>query len=108
MNATVLKELRAQHEELRALTDQCEELADALDAGRVEAAPVLARVAELREKLAAHNRFEERVLPPIEHDDHVTEHRVMHDGLDNPITRELRETLHRLRRHIAIEERFYE
>lgn len=108
MNASDLTELRAQHEELRTLIDHCEALADALDAGRVEPAPVLARVVELREKLAAHNQFEERVLPVVEIDDHVMEHRVMHDGLDNPITRELRETLYRLRRHMEIEERYYQ
>jgi hypothetical protein len=108
MNASDLKELRTQHDELRTLIDDCEELADALDAGRVEAAAVLARVAELRLKLAAHNRFEERVISIVELDEHVTEHRVMHDGLDNPITRELRETLYRLRRHMEIEERFYQ
>ena len=106
MNASELTQLRTQHEELRTLIDHCEELADALDAGRIEPAPVLARVAELRLKLAAHNQFEERVLPGIEHDDHVTEHRVMYEGLE--ITRELRETLHRLRRHIAIEERYFQ
>jgi hypothetical protein len=106
MNASDLTELRAQHEELRTLMDHCETLADALDAGRIEPFLVVAAVAELRTKLAAHNRFEERVLPGIEHDDHATEHRVLYEGLE--ITRELRETLHRLRRHIAIEERFFQ
>lgn len=106
MNASDVIALRAQHEELRTLMDRCEALADALDAGRIEPFLVLAAVAELRTKLAAHNRFEERVLPAIEHDDHATEHRVVYEGLE--ITRELRETLHRLRRHMATEERYFQ
>ena len=95
MNPSDLKELRTQHEELRTLIEQCEALADALDAGRIEPFLVLAGVAELRTKVAAHNRFEERVLPAIDHEEHATEHRMTYEGLE--ITRELRETLHRLR-----------
>jgi hypothetical protein len=106
MNASDLTELRAQHEELRTLIDHCEVLADALDAGRIEPFLVLAAVAELRSKLSAHNRFEERVLPAIDHDDHATEHRAVYEGLE--ITRELRETLQCLRRHIASEERWFQ
>jgi hypothetical protein len=106
MNPSDLKELRTQHEELRTLIDRCEALADALDAGRIEPFLVLAGVAELRIKLAEHNRFEERVLPEIDHDDHAEEHRVTYEGLE--ITRELREMLHRLRRHMASEERLFQ
>ena len=110
MNRSDITQLRAQHEALREMIDRCEELADALDAGRVEPVTVLERVAELRMKLAAHNEFEESVMPPVMQDefrvdDHIHEHRAMYEGLQNPITRELRATLDALRRHIAIEER---
>lgn len=110
MNDLDIKKLRVQHAELRALIERCEALADDLDAGAVEPARVLEQVAELRVKLAAHNEFEEGVLPPLlkeefRVDDHLHEHRAMYEGLDNPVTRELRATLQKLRRHIAIEER---
>lgn len=113
MNQAILAELRLQHEQLRVLIEHCERLADDLDAGLVEPAPVLAIVAELRTKLAEHNRFEEGVLPPLAQDellvdDHANEHRSMYASLDNPITRELRTTLDRLRRHMAIEERHFQ
>jgi hypothetical protein len=106
MNESEVTELRAQHDELRTLIDRCELLADALDAGRIEPFLVLAGVAELRVKLAAHNRFEESVLAAIDHEEHATEHREAYAGLE--ITRELRETLHRLRRHMANEERLFQ
>ncbi|HSD90932.1 MAG TPA: hemerythrin domain-containing protein [Kofleriaceae bacterium] len=117
----VLTELLEQHEEIRGIIDHCEQMADQLDAGQLEPQVLLSEVARLRVVFDVHNRFEERLLRPILRDidafgsvridkmveDHVGEHRAMREGLDNPITAELRSTLAKLRQHLATEERFF-
>jgi hemerythrin len=113
----VLTELLEQHEEIRGIIDHCEQMADDLDAGTLEPNVLLAEVARLRAVFDVHNRFEEKLLRPIDAfgsvrvdkmvEDHVGEHRAMREGLDNPITAELRSTLAKLRQHLATEERFF-
>jgi hypothetical protein len=108
----VVDALLAQHDRIRTLMAHCEQLADDLDAGKVEPSVVLAEVATLRLTLETHNRFEERQLRPILDDDaaiadHIDEHRSVSEHLGSPITRELRATLARLRHHLAVEERYF-
>jgi hypothetical protein len=117
----VLTELLHQHDQIRDLIDRCEKLADELDSGKGEPATLLSEVARLRVVFELHNKFEERLLRPILRDadafgevridrmvqDHVGEHRSMHEGLGSPITIELRRTLDNLRHHLATEERFF-
>jgi hypothetical protein len=113
--------LLAQHAELREIMDRCEVLADELDGGLVEPSVVFAAVAELRKTFEVHNHFEEEHLRPVLREtvafgdvridemvrDHVAEHRLMHDRLENAITDELRSTVDRLRRHLEAEERYF-
>ena len=116
-----ISELLEQHEQLRAMIDRCEQLADAVDAGT--AAPdVLARtLVRLRVAFDHHNKAEEHQLRPLLRDsgafaavridrmvsDHVEEHRVMRQRFENCPTTQLRETLARLRDHLASEERYF-
>lgn len=116
----VLGELVRQHAMLRAQMDECEALADRLDAGRGDVGALVRGVASLRAAFEAHNQFEEQVLRPIlrsldafgeariEHmfADHVDEHRALRGRLDGP-TAELRATLYELRAHLAGEERYF-
>lgn len=118
--AAALHELEAQHEVIRRLMDRCEQLADELDAGRLDADQLTREVVRLRLALDTHNRFEEQLLRPvlIEEDafadaridrmvdDHVAEHRAMRDQLNATETRILRETLQMLRAHLESEERY--
>jgi hypothetical protein len=60
--SAALAELSAQHARLRELIAQCDELADALDAGQIEPAQLLREVARLRVAFDTHNRFEEQLL----------------------------------------------
>lgn len=115
-----LDELVRQHEMLRASMDECEQLADRIDAGRGDISALVREVGSLREAFEAHNQFEERILRPILHGldafaeariehmcaDHVAEHRALRDRLDGP-TAELRATLYQLRAHLAAEERYF-
>jgi hypothetical protein len=116
----VLAELVRQHEMLRASMDQCEQLADRVDAGRGDIGALVREVARLRGAFEAHNHFEEQVLRPILRTldafgdvrieymfaDHVDEHRALRHRLDGP-TAELRVTLYQLRAHLAGEERYF-
>ena len=116
-----LTELLAQHAKLREIMNRCELLADELDAGHVEAAPVVNEVARLRIAFDAHNRFEEQYLRPVLREtdsfgdvrvdqmvaDHVEEHRLMRRALGSSVTAVLRLTIDRLRGHLATEERYF-
>jgi len=118
-----LRELAAQHAALRDQIARCEELADELDAGRIEAAQLLAAVSELRLAFDAHNRFEERLLRPILLDrgpgalralrvarmarDHTEEHRAMRRGLEPTTSSQLRDALDSLSAHLDAEERSF-
>jgi len=109
-----------QHSTLREMMDDCEHLADEVDAGRGKLLALVRSVAALRAAFEAHNHFEEQTLRPMLHDldafgdvriehmlaDHVDEHRVLRHRLDGP-TAELRATLYALRAHLAGEERDY-
>ena len=116
----LLVELTEQHAQLRAMMDQCEQLADDLDAGRVQPGELAVEVAKLRLAFEAHNAFEEHLLRPVlcELDafaevrieqmiaDHVGEHRAIGGKLDGP-TDELRAALYELRAHLVAEERYF-
>ena len=118
-----LAELADQHASLRDRMDRCEELADALDAGRIEPAQLLHEVAQLRTALDAHNQFEEELLQPVLLDadwlgavrvsrmveDHTREHRAMGHQLRSPppATSELRATIAGLRAHLDGEEHYF-
>ena len=116
----VLDELVRQHGMLRASMDECEELADRIDAGRGDISALVREVGALREAFEARSELVERSLRPllrgldafaearIEHmcADHVAEHRALRDRLDGP-TGELRATLYQLRAHLAAEERYF-
>ncbi len=111
-------ELRAQHDLLRGMMDQCEELADALDAGSQGFTQLTRQVARLRLAFEAHNKFEEQLLRPvlfgahaahvIEHlfEDHVQDHRAMRKQLATTETTGLREVIASMRRHLDAEERY--
>jgi iron-sulfur cluster repair protein YtfE (RIC family) len=118
-----LAELAEQHARLRERMDRCEELADGLDAGRIEPAQLLREVAQLRLALDAHNQFEEALLRPVLLDadwlgavrvsrmveDHTREHRAMGHQLASPATptSELRATIAGLRAHLDGEETYF-
>ncbi len=116
----VLAELKHQHEALRQMMDQCEQLADDLDRGGAQATDLTRAVAKLRLAFDAHNKFEEELLRPVLREldafgavrveqmiaDHVDEHRAMRRHLEGP-TAELRATLYELRAHLAAEERYF-
>ncbi len=116
-----LATLISQHDELRALMDQCEDLADALDrhpAG--DPGPLVQGLAKLRLAFDTHNKFEEHLLRPVllesdSHgairvdrmvDDHVHEHRALGDRLSSPAVAGLRDVIETLRAHLAAEERY--
>lgn len=115
-----LDELLRQHEMLRAAMDDCELLADRVDAGHGNLGELVREVTALRQAFEAHNHYEEQVLRPILRAldafgetrieymfaDHVQEHRALRHRLDGP-TAELRATLYGLRAHLAGEERYF-
>jgi ABC-type transporter Mla subunit MlaD len=115
-----MRQLFDQHESLRAIMDDCEQLADEVDAGRGDLVQLVREVAKLRVAFEAHNRTEEQLLPSILREldafgdvrvdymltDHIHEHRALHQRLDVP-TAELRATLYDLRAHLAAEERTF-
>jgi Hemerythrin HHE cation binding domain len=115
-----LIELKAQHDALRGMMDRCEDLADALDAGRMGPTQLLREVARLRLAFDAHNQFEEKLLRPalLEGDalagvridrmveDHVNEHRTMRQKLASSETTVLRDVIETLRAHLEAEERY--
>jgi hypothetical protein len=114
-----LAELTEQHASLNEMMDHCETLADALDAGTVEAAQVLREVSRLRAAFDAHNRFEERLLPALLEaalraraariaEAHIAEHRSMRQQLGSPTTVELRSAIASLRVHLDAEQRSFE
>lgn len=117
----LLAELLSQHEELRAIMDRCEELADELDAGAADPLALTREVAKLRQAFDAHNKFEEQLLRPVLREldagggvridrmvaDHVGEHRAMHAKLGNETTNALRSTIDALRVHLDGEERYF-
>lgn len=116
-----LATLATQHAELRDMIARCEDLADGLDAGHVEASQLLHEVAALRVAFDTHNRFEERVLHPVLLDadwlgavrvsrmveDHIEEHRSMRRGLDTTTSSQLRDVLASLRAHLDAEEHYF-
>jgi hypothetical protein len=115
-----LAALATQHADLRDRIARCEQLADELDAGRVEPAALLREVADLRVAFDRHNRFEQRWLPPLLAaqpgavrvsrmvDDHIDEHRAIRRALVPGAAAELRGVLADLRDHLDNEERTLE
>jgi hypothetical protein len=117
--STALRDLFAQHEQLRVIMDDCERLADQVDRGQRDLGGLIREVAKLRVALSAHNRFEEQVLRPILRElvafgdvrldhafaEHIDEHHVLARDLNGPMA-ELRATVHRVRAHLAAEERY--
>lgn len=115
-----LVELKAQHDVLRGMMSRCEELADALDAGRMGPTQLTREVARLRLAFDAHNAFEEQLLRPalLEGDafagvridrmveDHIAEHREMRSRLNTTETAALRDVIETLRAHLEAEERY--
>lgn len=116
-----LAELAAQHEVLRGMMARCEELADELDAGRVDPMQLTREVAKLRLAFDSHNKFEEELLRPVllagdsfgevrvdrMVEDHVGEHRAMRRQLGSPATADLRAVIESLREHLETEERYF-
>ena len=120
---TALAELTLQHAALRTEMNRCDELADQLDAGRIEPGVLLDAIATLRRAFDAHNQFEERLLHPLLLDadwsgavrvsrmveDHVEEHQAIRRAIDpalgNTTTAALRDVLNGLREHLESEER---
>jgi hypothetical protein len=111
-----LAELFAQHEALRSIMDRCEELADELDAGRGDVGTLTREIVHLRVAFEAHNKFEERLLKPVDsagnvridrmYIDHVGEHRAVHMQLGDGTTDALRSAIDNLRTHLETEERY--
>jgi len=116
-----LDEIETQHQQLRDLMARCDELADAVGAGRLGILALGRPVAHLREAFEAHNRYEEQLLRPallrghaLDHtriqrmvDEHVGEHRAMGAALETTQTSALRDVIHIMRTHITAEERFF-
>ena len=117
----VLEQLIAQHDELRAIMDRCEELADRLDAGDGNPLALTREIAKLRLSFDAHNKFEEQLLRPVLHEidafgdvridrmfsEHVDEHRSMRQQLGDPTTNALRGVIDSLRVHLQAEESYF-
>lgn len=117
----LLGELLAQHDELRAIMDRCEELADQFDAGQSTAIALTGEVARLRLAFDTHNKFEEQLLRPVLREidafgdvriermfhDHVGEHRAMRLQLGDATTNALRAAIDSLRVHLQAEERYF-
>lgn len=116
-----LRELAAQHAALRALIARCQDLADELDAGRIEAAPLVDAVGALRRAFDAHNQLEEQLLRPVllstgrlgavqigrmAHD-HTEAHRAMRRGLEPTASSPLRDVLDSLCAHLDAEDRYF-
>lgn len=116
-----LRDLLAQHAELRDLVAVCELLIARLEGGAAVAGTLALEVAKLRLAFDAHNRYEERLLRPvlIEADgfgpvridtmiaEHVREHRAVSATLDDASIVALRATLDTLTRHLDEEERYF-
>ena len=114
-----LVELAEQHADLRTRIARCEQLADDLDAGKLEPDILLHEIIQLRAAFDTHNHLEERLLHPVLLDadwmgavrvsrmveDHVEEHRALHHQLGTPTTWELRRVLTNLRTHLDSEDR---
>ena len=115
-----LRELLAQHDNLRAIMDRCLELADNIDRGSEERDLLVGEAARLRVAFAAHNGHEESVIPAILRDldafgevrvasmleDHAAEHASLRLRLEGPTTG-LRAAVRELREHLATEEEVY-
>jgi hypothetical protein len=115
-----LTELKAQHDVLRRMMDRCEELADELEAGRIDPLQLTGEISQLRLAFDAHNRFEEQLLRPVLQEtdaladvhidrmieDHVGEHRAMRSQFNATATGELRDAIESLRAHLEAEERY--
>jgi hypothetical protein len=116
-----LRELLAQHDELRALMDACERLAEALDGGGPVHAELAAEVGRLRASFDRHNRYEETLLRPVLLEEeprredrvdrmvreHVDEHGAVRASLGGPATADLRASIAMLRTHLAAEETYF-
>lgn len=118
---TVLAQLIDQHDTLRQIMDECEDLADALDSiPGTDPEPLLREIAKLRIAFDTHNKFEESLLRPVllAHDshgtvrvdrmveDHVHEHQTVRSRLTSPTTAALRDVIETLRAHLDAEERY--
>lgn len=117
--AGMLETIARQHAELRARITRCDELADRLDAGRIDPDQLRHEVTALRLALDTHNAYEEHVLTPVlleadwmgavrtarMDEEHAEEHRAMRRELDTRTTDELRRVLASLRAHLESEER---
>ena len=105
----------------RELIARCPELADELDAGRIESAPLVDAVTALRSAFDAHSQFEERLLRPVllsadrpgalpvgrmVHD-HTLDHRAMRRGLEPTTSSQLRDVLDILCAHLDAEDRYF-
>lgn len=121
--SATLRDLLAQHAELRDRVAVCELLIGRLESGAegAGAGALALEVAKLRLAFDAHNRYEERLLRPvlIEADafgpvridtmiaEHVREHRAVSATLDDASLDALRATLETLTRHLDEEERYF-
>ena len=117
----LLTELMKQHDALRTIMDDCEQLADELDAGRGDPSQLTRAVAKLRLAFDAHNKFEEQLLRPVLREidafgdvridrmiaDHIGEHRTVREGLGDGPTAILRGAIDNLRVHLQAEERYF-
>jgi hypothetical protein len=114
-------ELLAQHEQLRAIIDCCELLADELDVDRGSPELLAREIARLRAAFDQHNKSEEQQLRLILREadsfgevriermvsEHVDEHGAMRRRFTAGPTSELRDALVMLREHLATEERYF-
>jgi iron-sulfur cluster repair protein YtfE (RIC family) len=119
--SAALATLATQHRQLREMIAYCDELANELDAGRVEPAQLLRAVVTLRQTFDTHNELEEQLLPPVMIDtdwlgavrvarmieDHVEEHGALARELETTTSSELRGVLASLRAHLDSEERYF-
>jgi len=120
-HSAAVGELMAQHARLRAMIARCDQLADELERGAIDALALLREVTRLRITLAAHNQREERLLRPLlldpassgtaagarMVDDHVQDHRAIQQALDTETSDELRRVLGALRAHLDAEDRLF-
>jgi iron-sulfur cluster repair protein YtfE (RIC family) len=115
-----LAELVAQHDALRSIMAQCEQLADDLDASIGDPITLVHQIERLREAFAAHNVYEEQILRPVllaedkfgavrvdrMIEDHKNEHAEMRVRLGTAVTADLRDVIDTLRAHLDAEERY--
>jgi iron-sulfur cluster repair protein YtfE (RIC family) len=115
-----LAELEAQHAALRDMMDRCNELIGEVDAGRCGPTQLTREVTRLRLAFESHNAFEEKLLRPLLHqndpfaaariermiEDHISEHRTVHQRLGSKDTDDLRDVIETLRAHLDAEERY--